>query len=104
MTPSIRFSFHDHYDLCDIIIEESGKHAEYGSLRTKKVNLRDYEDPQIVYQVKIPCAKVFGQDYMLCCGMDAIKGYKHPEYQELILTPMNDDEETETDLQLRLFE
>ena len=90
MTPDIRFNFHKGLDTCDIIISQGGKEASFSNLRVKKTNLRDWNEPQVVYQVFIPCRKALGRDYMLCAGMDAIFGRQHPERKPLVLTIAED--------------
>lgn len=77
---------------CSITIARGLDAHTYYNLRTKKVNLRDYKEPEVVYSVKIPCKDALGEDYMLCCGHDTIYNYKHPEYQLLILRMLDDDE------------
>lgn len=87
-TPKITAEFAPDLDTCTIVI--SG-HV-YHNLRVKKTNLRDWNDPQMVYQVFIPCRKTLGRDYMLCAGMDAIFGRQHPERKPLVLRVMDEDE------------
>lgn len=56
------------------------------------MNLRDYQDRQMVYQVFIPCAKALGKNYMLCCGNDAIYGYTHREAKPIIFMPAENED------------
>lgn len=65
----------------------------YRDLRVKKINLRDWEEPEWVYLVKVPCAKALGQDYMLSCGRDYIYKYEHPERTELVLNKWTAEDE-----------
>lgn len=87
MTPIIEFQFSADLWTCDITISENGKSASFHDLRVKRVNLRDYQDRQMVYQVFIPCAKALGQNWMLVCGNDAIFGYIHREAKPIVFTP-----------------
>lgn len=89
MIPNIIADFSDDLDTCTITIDG---HV-YRDLRVKKVNLRDWQEPEMTYSVKIPCAKVLGQDYMLCAGRDYIYSYTHRERKPLVLTIAEDDDE-----------
>lgn len=91
--PVIKAVWAEDLNTCTVTIAMGVESHTYYNLRTKKVNLRDYKDPEVVYTVRIPCRVVFGQDFMLCAGHDAIYGYKHPEWRELIFTPLEDDDE-----------
>lgn len=91
--PVIKAVWAKDLNTCTVTIADGIDSHTYHNLRTKKQNLRDREDPQVVYTVKIPCRAALGQDYMLCCGHDTIYNYKHPEWQELIFTPLGDDDE-----------
>lgn len=93
MTPDIQFVFHDGLDLCDITVSEGGKSASFQNLRVKRVNLRDWQDVQMVYQVFIPCAKALGRDYMLLADRYSIIGRQHPEARPIVFTPYVEDDE-----------
>lgn len=86
-TPKITAEFAPDLDTCTIVI--SG-HV-YHNLRVKKTNLRDYDNPQMVYQVFIPCRKALGRDYMACFGRDAVYSYTHPERKAFTFTPEVDE-------------
>ncbi len=90
--PIIHFKFSASMDMCDITVEQDGKEASYSDLRVKKVNLRDWQEPEMVYQVFIPCRKALGRDYMLCAGRDAIFSYVHNERKPFVFTPMGNNE------------
>lgn len=90
--PLVDFTFHDDLNLCDVRITLNGKSASFHDLRVKRVNLRDWQEPQLLYQVFIPSEKVLGQNWMLVCGNDAIFGYIHREAKPFVFTPESDDD------------
>jgi hypothetical protein len=94
---TIKGKFSEDLKTCTITIGEGVDSHVYHNLPVKKRNLRDWEDPQPIYIVKIPCAAALGKNYMAAFGLDAIYNFNHPERQELVLTPMNDDDDEPND-------
>lgn len=83
---TIKHRFAPDMDICTITVMQDGIEYTYSNLRVKKTNLRDWNDPQFVYQVFIPCHKALGRDYMLCAGRDAVYSYIHPERKAFTFT------------------
>jgi hypothetical protein len=100
--PTIKAHFAKDLHTCSITIEQGKVTATYHDLPVKKRNLRDWEEPKMLYLVKIPCAAALGKDYMVAFGRDAIFGYKDPEWTELVFHEL-DETEDHSPKQLGLF-
>lgn len=77
---------------CTVTIARGLDAHTYYNLLVKKVNLRDWQEPQMTYTVKVPCETVLGHNLMVCFGRDAVYGYVHNERQPFVFTPLEDDE------------